>query len=230
MFTTREQRLAALKETNTYQRLVNGKFSFRSSLNGLKKEAHNSKTSVNIESEARMAAEIYYAVSFDRGYLNTRLRRKKWLDFRRDVLVRLVENAGLRPTEQELTKFYDTVKICRVAHKANTKFKIRKPAKEISATEAHRLLKTKRQARIIYDCGIHVLTLCQSYGGNISGFLRQETVDSLLKKGIISQDVYFNCDGRKSYSLGRPGKTGLPPYLRGVGLPTSYLRACGVRI
>jgi hypothetical protein len=100
----------------------------------------------------------------------------------------------------------------------------------MTKTQILKNLKTNKNASIMYDGGVFVITPKSSYGGFICGFTSDEIVKDLLQSNQISQDVYFNADGRKSYSLYRKDKqTALPASLRGLGLSGSYLAACGIR-
>lgn len=229
-FTTLADRMVRYKATSIYKKLEAGRFSFRTAFVPVKKEAYNPKTTMDVDYEIRMAVEIYTAMMFNKGFIPANRRRNYSLDWRRDVLGRMVAKCGLDPDEKTLRAFRQKYVECRLARKAcSDNFHYKKPPVLMSGRQAVALMKSKKGARIIYDAGINVVTPEESYGGVICGFITQETLDTLLHKRTITQDVYFNAHGRKSYSLYYPGKSNrLPEYLRGANLDRSYLRACGV--
>ena len=146
---TYEERMTQLRETFVYKSLASGDFSFITTIERLKKEAHKRKPTLNIKDEVQVAVEIYYAVMFKKGFLDLRVRRNLHLYFRRDVLARLVEKAGLNPTEQTLKRFYRTAKICRLATIACTQFTFSKIPQELSEKEVVAALteKTGREVK-----------------------------------------------------------------------------------
>lgn len=228
---TWEERTAQLKTTDLYKKLEAGNFSFRTALSRVKEEVYRATPSFDVKPELKMAAEVAFNLLYHYGYENR--PRYANVDFRRDVIARLyARTSDKTPDEQTLRSFVKLIKLCNIAHRANTRFQRykNKPVVEFSSAQAHRYLREHRNAQIIYDCGVNVIAPLRHYGGVACGFLTQDTLNNLLHRNIIDQDVYFNADGRKSYSLWYKGKSHeLPSYLRGVGLPGTYLSACGVR-